>query len=223
MVDPHCSPEVEACIAYLNSTGIPHILTSTIRPGAITNAGNLSLHAVGLACDFAGPHPTVDSEDLARVFHAFTPVESTLAELIYAGPQVSYNIKNGRRVGKYAQDIHHNHVHVGLHRGQLLNFTAPLVTVEVVPGPAPDNHEEEPLADPVDALDAGNGGVWVLTKDGGVRAYKGAPFKPPGSYPGLRPEDRQGERVFDSITPRDDGVEGYMLHATDGSLYRFGI
>lgn len=220
MIDPHCSPEVEACIAYLNTTGVPHILTSTIRPGAITISGNASLHSVGLACDFAGPHPSVDSQALADIFHAFGPVESTLAELIYAGPQVSYNIKNGKRVGKYAQSIHHNHVHVGLHRGQLLNFTAPLVlTIDPV-GPAPTDHEEEDMAEPVSALHAPgrpDQDVWVLTKDGGVRAYGAAPFF--GSYPGLPEQDRQGVRTFVDMTPSGDG---YELHGSDGSVYRFG-
>lgn len=223
MIDPHCSPEVESCIAYLATSGVPHVLTSTIRPGAITISGNASLHSVGLACDFAGLRPTIDSQSLADIFYAFVPVEASLAELIYAGPQVAYNIKNGRRVGKYAQSIHHNHVHVGLHRGQLLSFTGPLVTVETAVAPPPDDHEEEAMSEPVEALDAGNGGVWVLTKDGGVRAYKGAPFKPPGSYPGLPAEQRQGDRVFVDITARDDGMPGYMLHGADGSLYRFDI
>lgn len=79
------------------------------------------------------------------------------------------------------------------------------------------------MADPVDGLAAPNGGVWVLTKDGGIRSYKDAPFH--GSYPGLPAEHRQeppGQpRVFDSITVRDDGREGYMLHGTDGTFYRF--
>lgn len=220
--DPHASPEVEAAIAYLNSTGVPHVLTSSMRPGSITGSGNLSLHAVGLACDFAGLRPTIDSEELAGIFRAFVPVENTLAELIYAGPQVSYNIKNGKRVGKYAQSIHHNHVHVGLHKGQLLNFTAPLVlTIEAV-APAPTDHEEEDMAEPVDGLHVPGGSdedVWVLTRDGGVRAYGAAPFH--GSYPGLPEKDRQGNRVFDSIIPRDDGQPGYELRGSDGSAYRF--
>lgn len=215
MIDPHCSPEVEACIAYMDQTGVPHVLTSTIRPGSITISGNLSLHAVGLACDFAGPRPSIDSQALADIFHAFGPVETSLAELIYAGPQVSYNIKNGRRVGKYAQSIHHNHVHVGLHKGQLLTFVGSPADAQV--GPAPDDHEEEDMAEPVEALCAPGGGVWVVTKDGGVRAYKGAPYH--GSYPGLPEQDRQGVRTFVDITPSGDG---YELHGSDGSLYRFG-
>lgn len=75
------------------------------------------------------------------------------------------------------------------------------------------------MADPVGAMVAPNGGVWVLTRDGGIRAYNNAPFF--GSYPGLPPEARQGRRTFVDISDRDDGAPGYMLHGSDGALYRF--
>ena len=218
VIDLHCSREVEGVIAYGQSTGVAMKVTSTLRPGAVTISGNLSLHGAGLAVDFAGLVPSIDSEALADIFHAFLPVERHLAELIYAGPQVGFNIKNGRRVGKYAQSIHHNHVHVAVRHGVLLDREIPSFTPDVTVEQAPE-HQGEDMADPVDALPAGNGGVWVLTKDGGVRAYKGAPFH--GSYPGLPPEWRQGERSFDRIEPRDDGVDGYMITSTAGEHYRF--
>ena len=103
MIAPDCSPEVEAIIAYGTSTGVPMKVTSTLRPGAITAAGHRSLHGQGLAVDYAAAHPGWDTDELADIFHVFLPVEKHLAELIYAGPQVSFNIKDGRRVGKYAQ------------------------------------------------------------------------------------------------------------------------
>jgi lysozyme len=72
----------------------------------------------------------------------------------------------------------------------------------------------------VDAMPSPNGGVWVAARDGGVFAYHGAPFH--GSYPGLPPEDRQGNRNCTNISPRDDGIaDGYMLVFDDGSKYRF--
>jgi len=218
MIDPHCSREVEGIIAYGVSTGIPMKVTSTLRPYAVTISGNLSLHGAGLAVDFAGMVPSIDSDALAHVFHAFLPVEKHLAELIYAGPQTAFNIKNGRRVGKYAQSIHHNHVHVGVRRGVFLDREIPTINPDTTIEQAPD-HEGEDMADPVDGMPAPDGGVWVVTKDGGVRSYKGAPFH--GSYPGLPEEWRQGERTFVGITERDDGAAGYMLHGSDGSLYRF--
>jgi hypothetical protein len=50
-------------------------------------------------------------------------------------------------------------------------------------------------------------GVWVLTRDGGVRAYRGARFL--GSYPGLPADQRQGTRHFTDMRPNAGG--GYTL------------
>src|SRR5262245_21109673 len=180
MIDPHCSPEVEAVIAYGQSTGVAMTVTSTIRPGAVTIAGNRSFHALGLAVDWAGPTPSIDSDALADIFHAFLPVEKHLAELIYAGPQVGFNIKNGIRVGKYAQSIHHNHVHVAVQKGVLLDRLVPTFLPDTIIEQAPIDDRSEDMADPVNALVAPNGGVWVVTRDGGIRAYRNAPFH--GSY-----------------------------------------
>ncbi len=62
------------------------------------------------------------------------------------------------------------------------------------------------------------GQVWVLGSDGGVFTAGGAPFF--GSYPGLPPADRQGERAFLAIEADPDG-NGYTLLADDGSGYHF--
>lgn len=221
MIDLTCSPEVIGIIAYADTTGIPYKVTSTFRPGAITAAGNSSRHGRKLAVDFAAPRPSLDSEDLARIFRAFTPIEKHLNELIYAGPQVSYNIKAGKRVGKYAQAIHHNHVHVAVDPGVILAVLTPHPTtpaeVHVEAAPADTDGREE-MAEPVDALAAPNGGVWVLTRDGGIRAYHGAPFY--NSYPGLPEKDRQGERTFVEIRPNDRG--GYTLISSGNEPYDFG-
>lgn len=220
MIDSGCSAEVRAIIVYGGSTGIPMKVTSTLRPGAVTAAGNRSFHALGLAVDFAGPVPSINSDALADIFRAFLPVEKHLAELIYAGPQVAFNVKNGRRVGKYAQAIHHNHVHVAVQRGVFLDRLVPTFLPDTVIEEAPDGDERsEDMADPTGAMCAPNGGVWVVTRDGGVRAYRNAPFH--GSYPGLPAEQRQGTRTFVDISERDDDRDGYMLHGSDGALYRF--
>lgn len=221
MIDPTCSREVIGVIAYLQQTGVPYRVTSTWRPGAITAAGNPSRHGRKLAVDFAGPLPGRDSDDLAAIFHAFGPVEHKLNELIYAGPQVTWNIKAGRRVGKYAQSIHHDHVHVAVDPGLILAEQRPVVVVDQVINPAPADHDgREDMADPVDAICAPAGGVWVLTRDGGVRAYGGAPFPQPiGSYPGLPPDQRQGERTFVEIRPNDRGY--YDLVSSAGEVYSF--
>lgn len=219
MIDPRCSPEVEAIIAFGTSTGVPMKVTSTLRPGAVTISGNRSFHGMGLAVDFAGPAPSRNSEALADIFHAFLAVETHLAELIYAGPQVGFNIKHGRRVGKYAESIHHDHVHVAVQRGVMLDRMVPGFLPDTIIEQAPRDHEGEDMADPTGAMCAPNGGVWVVTRDGGVRAYNNAPFH--GSYPALPAEARQGDRTFVGISERDDGAAGYMLHGSDGSLYRF--
>ena len=219
MIDPACSPEVVGIIAYASQTGVPFKVTSTFRPGAVTAAGNPSRHGRRLAVDFAGPAPSIDSEALAVIFRAFLPVEHKLNELIYAGPQTGFNIKAGKRVGKYAQSIHHNHVHVAVDPGVVLATVAPVKVIDSVTGPAPaDTDGREDMAEPVDAVAAPAGGVWVLTRDGGVRAYD-APFY--GSYPGLPPEGRQGgERVFVEIRLNELG--GYTLVSAGGERYAFG-
>lgn len=217
MIDPTCSPEVKGIIAYMEATGVPYRITSTFRPGAITASGNPSRHGRKLACDFAGPAPGRDTAEMGRIFDAFVPIEGHLNELIYAGPQVGYNIKRGKRVGKYAQNIHHDHVHVAVDPGIILAGMA-LTKAEVTSERIDDTDGREDMAEPVGGICAPGGGVWVLTRDGGVRAYN-APFH--GSYPGLPEEWRQGERTFVDITVRDDGAEGYMLHGSDGALYRF--
>lgn len=71
----------------------------------------------------------------------------------------------------------------------------------------------------VDACWAPNGGVWVLGSDGGVGAYGGAPFA--GSYPGLPPDQRQGDRAFLRIMASRIPGKLYDLLADDGSTYSF--
>jgi hypothetical protein len=219
MADLNCSPEVQGIAAFLKSTGVAAVATSTLRPGAVTAAGYPSRHGMGLAVDWDAPVARDDSAELAAIFNAFLPVERHLAELIYAGPQVSFNIKHGKRVGKYAQAQHHDHVHVAVDKGTILANIAPSPVDEVGEiAPAPPNHQEdqEEMTEPMDALCAPGGGTWVLTKDGGVRAYKNAPFY--GSYPALRPENRQGERTFVRIEPYEDG---YVLYSAGDEQYHF--
>lgn len=218
MIDMTCSPEVEGIIAYATSTGVLFRVTSTWRPGAMTAAGNPSRHGRKLAVDFAAPTPGRDSEALATIFKAFLPVERKLNELIYAGPQTSFNVKAGKRVGKYAQAIHHDHVHVAVDPGVILATVPHAEVVHSVTGPAPaDTDGREDMADPVAGLCAPNGGVWVLTRDGGVRAYRGAPFW--GSFPALKPENRQGDHAFVDMEANDTG--GYVIVGAGHERYSF--
>lgn len=218
MIHLTCSPEVVGIIEYLEASGVPHRVTSTWRPNALTAAGNASRHSRKLAVDFAGPRPGRDSDDLADIFRAFQPVEQALAELIYAGPQVTYNIKRGRRVRKYAQDLHHDHVHVAVDPGVILMETPMVLDAPADIDPAPEHHGED-MADPVDALWSPTGAT-VVTKTGGVFTYGDHRFH--GSYFSLDPTHRNDpNRSFVAIDPRDDGIDGYQLVSSGGEVYRF--
>lgn len=70
----------------------------------------------------------------------------------------------------------------------------------------------------VDRTPAANGGWWVLGNDGGVFAVGGASFY--GSYPGLAPDARQGDRMgWERIEPTEEG--GYALVSGKGERYLF--
>lgn len=219
VVDLTCSPEVIGIIRYLETMTTDFRVTSTFRPGAITAAGNPSRHGRKLAVDFAAPTAGRDTQALAVLFACFTPIEGHLNELIYAGPQVTYNIKKGERVAKYAQSVHHDHVHVAVDPGLDLHGLAKQAAPED-PKPINPTDGREDMADPVDAIVAPQGGVWVLTRDGGVRTYDKedrTPFH--GSYPGLPPEARQGERTFVRLEANDRG--GYDLISSGNERYSF--
>lgn len=221
MIDVNASPEVRGIVEYLTqATRRPFRVTSTFRPGARTASGALSRHGRKLAVDFAGAQPGRDSDALGGIFHAFVGVEGHLNELIYAGPQAFYNIKRGRRVGKYAQAIHHDHVHVAVDPGVILT-ALPRKVGPVTSERIDDTDGREDMADPVDAIVAPNGkGVWVLTRDGGIRTYDDSnqtPFH--GSYFSLAEEHRNIPRTFVAIRPNDRG--GYDLVASSGEVYGF--
>lgn len=125
------SQEVVAIRQYMFDSDVAHRVTCTWNHSKNTNAGNLSRHVqpgtggIGLAADLAGPNAGIDSPQLAAVFYALLKVERQLHELIYAGPQVAFNIRNGARVGKYAIDDHHDHVHVSVDKGVMLVWPEP--------------------------------------------------------------------------------------------------
>lgn len=84
-------------------------VSSGLRPGSITNSGNVSHHSSGHALDLsngAGPTP----EMLAFAQHAASTYGSQLEELIYT--PLGFSIKNGQRVPPYAQADHMDHVHL---------------------------------------------------------------------------------------------------------------
>jgi tape measure domain-containing protein len=131
-----------AVIDYMRATGVPFVPTSTFRPFSITASGNQSYHGMGRAVDFAGLSPSVDSQALANIFWALAPLNNIIPggikELIYAGPQVGENIKNGDWVAKYAQDLHHNHVHFAFENGALVNPVPGGLLARIAEGGSPE-------------------------------------------------------------------------------------
>lgn len=81
-------------------------VTSGLRVGAITSAGNQSYHATGDAIDMSGPAGSMRrfGQTMARTFGP------RLRELIYT--PLGFSIKDGRRVPPYAASDHYDHVHV---------------------------------------------------------------------------------------------------------------
>ena len=212
---PPCR-EVDGIIEYGKSTGVPMIVTSTYRPGAVTISGNQSNHAKKLAVDFAGLRPSWDSQELAAIFNAFVPIASNLSELIYAGPQVKKNVKHGIWVPKYAVDIHHNHVHVavdsGIYLPDLINihieaqYTDTALHME-------DVNERTDLV-PAITIHRPQGGYVVLqSRDGGVFTYDGAPFL--GSLVNVSP----GPAVALEWT---ESGNGYWILDSHGAVFAYG-
>ena len=98
---------------YMESTGIPHRVTSTYRPG------DSGYHGQRRAVDFAGLRPGWDSPALREIQRAWVPLAASgkLKELI--GPIESLNYKNGRQI-QYPRSTelnHKDHVHTAMAEG----------------------------------------------------------------------------------------------------------
>lgn len=176
------SAETAALVRYMVDSGVPHRVTSVVRPGAVTAAGYPSRHAVGLAVDFAGVRGGRDTDELAAIFNALAKVHTQLHELIYAGPQVSANVKAGRWVPKYAQAGHHDHVHVSVDRGVIVRWVGPPAHAKeeeaAVAAPPPDNPDIQNVYSDVAGI-AGTPtgrGYWIVTKDGAVYTFGDAEY-----------------------------------------------
>ncbi len=116
------SDECKAVIEYLRQSGVPCRVTSAKRSTLPSDHAKLGTNGTGLAVDFGGPRPGLDTQEMADIFNALAKVAPQLDELIYAGPQVKQNVKLGKWVGKYAQKDHHNHVHVSVPRGVFIKW-----------------------------------------------------------------------------------------------------
>lgn len=117
-------------LGIARGAGVQATATSVYRPGAITNAGNPSLHGMGRAVDFAGGN-------LAAIASRLLSAGTAWRELIYT--PLGFSIKNGRRVAPYAQADHYDHVHAALAAGGVFNRpTAGLFTLAETAGSRPE-------------------------------------------------------------------------------------
>lgn len=120
--------ELDHALAYLRTSGVPHVVTSTTNHKPLTSAGFPSYHRkpgtpsasgdIGLAFDSRGPNRS--SRELLAIFLTFSPVHSQLHELILSHPGLDYNIKDGRAVEPYATGDHKDHVHLSVEKGTFL-------------------------------------------------------------------------------------------------------
>ena len=84
---------------------------SGLRPGAITNSGNVSWHSSGNALDLAAPMtPAGKLAMLKFAQYAAETWGSQLEELIHT--PLGYGVQNGARVPPYAAADHYDHVHI---------------------------------------------------------------------------------------------------------------
>lgn len=201
------SDEVHGILDYLRALDLPARVTSTTNHSLFSLRGFLSMHrkpgtnGTGLALDAAGPIAGDDLMGHALIFDAFRPVEHLLHELIYAGPQVTYNIKRGARVAKYAQRSHHDHVHIAVPKGTIL-YRKELGAMG--------------FPNAIDACWCPSGGTVTVGSDGAIYNKGNSPFY--GSMHDLLPNEKLGSGKFISIEWVKDG---YMIFRDDGAWYHF--
>lgn len=151
------SLEVAHLRAYVEASGVPHRVTSTVRSKLPSKHAQKGTNGQGLAADFAGPKPGINTPEMLAIFEAFEPVEHLLYELIYSG--APYAIKKGKRVARYAIDDHWNHVHSAVEKGVFL----PIPQIE------DEEEEEDMFVFGTEDEDITKSGVWLVT--GGREAF----------------------------------------------------
>lgn len=161
------------------------------RPGTGAN---------GRAVDITGP-------SLSTIYNAFVPAAAKLAELIFVGPNITQNVKNGKWVPIYDHAANaKTHVHVAVELGVFLATTPPA------------NIQEASMAinkPAVAILSTNDGkGYWIVAADGGVFTFGDAPFD--GSEGG---RNLAAPIVDATVTP--DGLGMWLLGA-DGGVFTEG-
>lgn len=166
------SAETDALIAYLEATGVPHVVTATtgryVSPeDPCSPHSDFSYH-----CAAATPSPAdpdgrglaidADGPNLDAVYAALAPLGPVCAELIHGAKQW----RNGRRVPQY--DFAPNtltHVHIAVPRGVIVSH------------PGGESPMPEPLHPLVGIAAAPDGdGYWLVAADGAVYAFGSAAY-----------------------------------------------
>lgn len=224
---PTLSREDLAIEAYLNACPVKHVVTATL--GTYVNPSNpcsphspRSLHCApgtdgqGRAVDFADAIGNWTAQGLLAIFSAFGPVESQIAELIYAA--APYCIFKGKRVngwqvyGSAVMQEHYNHVHVGVDLGV---FLAPITETQAmarVPNPVAAHHR--PGAGPEQFA--------VMALDGAMYTYNGAPYcdaynAHSNLWGGASPNTNRAGVDFNW----DDDGWGWTQYMDDGAFYHW--
>lgn len=201
-------------IQYLRDSAVSGTITCTTNHSLTTSAGFVSLHVkegtngMGLAVDIAGISGGRDTQSHADIFNAFLRVETQLHELIYAGPQVSFNIKRGKRVAKYATQTHHDHVHIAVAKGTLIKWPTPTQKEDIMAGkfvvmpknPVPDDKGRWPHY----AVDEFGQVYNRNIPDGaGIRGLKERNITPTAKVTGVLNDPREGSKSIILFTDSD--------------------
>ena len=159
------TPETQGIIRAVMASGAPYRVTSTT--GGTHAPG--SYHYKGLAVDFAGPQPSVDSPDLLAIYNALRPYAPRMRELIYSGPGGGF-WRNGVKVAPYAAAAHRNHIHAAVGPGTVLLAEAKAIEkmADVIKATAPV----------VAAFPSPSGmGYTLVTADGAVYCFGDARYE----------------------------------------------
>lgn len=171
------SREVEALIAYMAASGLPHRVTSTTGGKHAETSRHYmpGTDGQGLAVDFAGSQP-MDKPAMLAIYRALLMVGPQLRELIFTHHDADILIRRGQRVvpAVYAGVLasHVNHVHVSVNKGTFVEWPKQ-------EAPVSDVNPELPKASaPVVALvpTSTDKGYWIVTADGAVYAFGDAVY-----------------------------------------------
>lgn len=179
------SREAQAIIDFVESTGLPYRVTSTVRyppPGKKPTSYHeqKGTGGDGLAVDFAGVTPgvtVITANQMVDLWRAFRDVAPQLAELIHSGPGIIDAVKDGRFVkgatfyGPVTWPDHRDHVHVAVPRGVFLTpLSHPLSTLAEeahMPNDDPNRVNVNAPIVGIAATPTGKG-YWLVGADGGV-------------------------------------------------------